>query len=233
MVERNSGGRNVREYNNHTHKRVDLQAINEINAQRTADHLWTHDGGDAEAYGLEPNFGCCTANFNQGWPKLAHAAVLLTQDKSGVVVGLYAPLTSKSTSNGLTVVIDTEYPFGDEARVSVTNAGEKAAPVLLRIPTWATSATVNGDKATAGQFWQGSVGAGASETFAVAFNPQIRTEQWDNGAVSVHRGALMYSLPISANYSTYGHHYGIDMSVSARFSLPFVVDGSEYSHPSW
>ena len=28
-------------------------------------HVWTHDGADAELYGLEPNYGCCTANFNQ------------------------------------------------------------------------------------------------------------------------------------------------------------------------
>ena len=126
-----------------------------------------------------------------------------------------APLSAKSTSNGLAVVIDTQYPFGDEAHVSVANAGEKSAPVLLRIPSWATSATVNGNKALAGKFWQGEVGAGVTGTFVVAFNPQIRTEEWDYGAVSIHRGALMYSLPISANYTTYGHHYGIDKSVSS------------------
>lgn len=39
-----------------------LQAVNEIAAMHQDDHVWTHDGPDAEIYGLAPNFGCCTAN---------------------------------------------------------------------------------------------------------------------------------------------------------------------------
>ena len=43
-----------------------LQAINQVNALEHADpHVWQSDGPQAEMYGLEPNFGCCTANFNQ------------------------------------------------------------------------------------------------------------------------------------------------------------------------
>ena len=52
-----------------------LQAINQVNALSTNPHVWTHDGPDAELYGLEPNYGCCTANFNQGWPKWASMVV--------------------------------------------------------------------------------------------------------------------------------------------------------------
>ena len=54
-------------------------------------HVWTHDGPDAELYGLAPNYGCCTANFNQGWSKFAHMVVFTSQD-GGVAVGSYAPL---------------------------------------------------------------------------------------------------------------------------------------------
>jgi hypothetical protein len=45
-----------------------LQAINEVNAIKADPHAWKNDGDMSETYGLEPNYGCCTANFNQGWP---------------------------------------------------------------------------------------------------------------------------------------------------------------------
>ena len=34
-------------------------------------HVWTTNNDDANIFGLEPNFGCCTANLHQGWPKFA------------------------------------------------------------------------------------------------------------------------------------------------------------------
>jgi hypothetical protein len=41
-----------------------LQA-NEISAAHTDPHAWVADGPDSTVFGVEPNFGCCTANFNQ------------------------------------------------------------------------------------------------------------------------------------------------------------------------
>ena len=43
-----------------------LQGVNEIASEVQNDHIWRNDGPEAELYGLEPNYGCCTANFNQG-----------------------------------------------------------------------------------------------------------------------------------------------------------------------
>ena len=43
---------------------------------------WTTDGPESNLYGLEPNFGCCTANFHQGWPKFTASLFMLSGAKT-------------------------------------------------------------------------------------------------------------------------------------------------------
>ena len=127
-------------------------------------------------------------------------------------MGVWAPV-SVTTADGAQVNVDTDYPFGDTATVTVTPAPARAVPVLLRIPGWAVAATVNGEATVNGTMWRGAAPAGRRTAFHVDFAPSVRVERWFNDAVSVHRGALMYSLPIAANYTTYAHHFGArDMS---------------------
>ena len=42
--------------------------------------LMRTNGGEAHLFGLEPNYGCCTANFNQAWPKFALSAFMHSGD---------------------------------------------------------------------------------------------------------------------------------------------------------
>jgi len=192
-----------------------LQAINEINAVKATPSIWTHDNEYSETYGLEPNYGCCTANFNQGWPKFANMLVYSTHD-NGAAVALYAPAKAE-LPDGSTVDIQTEYPFEDSATIVVTST--KDMPVYLRIPDWATKATVNGAAATAGSMWKGKASKGETR-FVIEFNPSTRLEEWDNGAVSVHRGQLLYALPIGANYTVYAHHFGTDTQSNDYYLYP-------------
>jgi len=151
---------------------------------------------------------------------------------NGVAVIHYAPALARIGTT--TVDVESEYPFEDSARITIT--AKEAVSVQLRIPSWASSATVNGKRANNGTMWSGHASAGVT-TFRIDFNPKIRLEEWDKGAVSVHRGALMYSLPISANYTVYGHHFGDDdmasdyyLTATSPWQFALDVDPKDYEN---
>eukprot|EP00756_Hemistasia_phaeocysticola_P051986 Hpha_TRINITY_DN27171_c0_g1::TRINITY_DN27171_c0_g1_i1::g.29263::m.29263 len=192
-----------------------LQAVNEITAENQNDHIWGHDGPLSETYGLEPNYGCCTANFNQGWPKFA--SMLFFRTKGGIAVGAYAPAVGVDPATGTRVNVTTDYPFND--KISVTVDAKQPTKLFLRIPAWAVLATVNGDPAANGTMYEVSAPAGTS-TFIIDLAAEVRVEEWDMGALSVHHGALLYSLPILPNYTVYAHHFGTDTQSNDYYLSP-------------
>ncbi len=52
---------------------------------------------DSNVYGFAPNFGCCTANYHQGWPKFVRVSVVATSD-DGLSAVSYAPCTVRATA---------------------------------------------------------------------------------------------------------------------------------------
>jgi hypothetical protein len=98
---------------------------------------WTYSSDDANMFGLEPHFGCCTANFHQGWPKLVRSSWVQDQD-GGLRVIAYAPVRVTAEVDGDPVELDVEtnYPFEEDITIRLGIDGEKAFPVRLRIPGW-------------------------------------------------------------------------------------------------
>jgi len=180
-----------------------LQAVNLINAMHADPHIWTNDGPDSELYGLEPNYGCCTADFSQGWPRFADMLFFTAPADNGVAVGHIAPASAVLPDKTGNVATATSYPFDD--RFTVTLQSTISRPLYVRIPAWATkaTATVNGSPVavTAGKMLAVAAAVGTT-TVAVDLNPEVRLEQWYRGAVSVHRGPLLFSYNIVGDYST-------------------------------
>ena len=101
-------------------------------------------------FGLAPNYGCCTANFNQGWPKFVQHLVYADSSGAGLVVAMYAPayIQHQLPSGQLvTLEIVTDYPFSGNVLVQAST-GDQELSLSLRVPSWAQGATVQVDSST-------------------------------------------------------------------------------------
>ncbi len=109
---------------------------------------WSQAGDDCTIFGLEPNFGCCTANLHQGWPKLVRSMWMATPD-GGLAAVVWGPCSVEHTVAGERVRLDvtTDYPFDETITIRVAAAGAVELPLRLRIPGWcdAPELTVNGE----------------------------------------------------------------------------------------
>ena len=130
---------------------------------------WSTNGPESNLFGLEPNFGCCTANMHQGWPKFAAHLWMRTPD-DGIAVVAYAPSTARFEVRGVPVrtSLETDYPFRETLKLTVTAEKAVRFPLVLRVPAWADGATVrvadgSEERLKPGSFhrieraWEGSV----------------------------------------------------------------------------
>ena len=93
------------------------QQCNQVVCRRSGEHVYANNGPDSNLYGLEPNFGCCTANLHQGWPKFASHLWMRSAD-GGLAAVAYAPCVVETTIQGKPVRVEvaTDYPFRDASR---------------------------------------------------------------------------------------------------------------------
>jgi hypothetical protein len=169
---------------------------------------WSTNGPDANLYGLTPEFGCCTANMHQGWPKLVSSLWMGTADR-GLATVAYGPSEVEGVVGDKTTVRideDTEYPFRQTVQMTVNPERAVTFPLKLRIPGWADEATVavNGNQVPGAH-------AGAYLVIAREWKPGDRVEarfpmyprlsRWENNSVAVERGPLVFSLKIAENWT--------------------------------
>lgn len=167
---------------------------------------WTTNGPESNLFGLDPNFGCCAANFHQGWPKFAASLFMLSQE-DGVVAAAYAPCEMRTMlrDTPVHVVEETYYPFRGTVRLGVNPASPLAFPLLLRIPAWAagTSIKVNGTAQplpSPGTFARIERTWKAGDRVDVEFPLEPRVSQWFHDSVAVERGPLVFSLGIGEDW---------------------------------
>lgn len=173
------------------------QQVNQISClPMTEPSKFTTNSPDAHIFGLEPNFGCCTANMGQGFPKFA-LSTFYKADR-GIVAGAIAPaiLTTDIEGVKVTVECDTEYPFRNTVVYRVRADQPVKFRLGLHIPGNATGGKIAGKKATPGEtvwiekIWQ-------EEDIAVEIETAVVADTRPNGLVAIRRGSLLFSLPLS------------------------------------
>lgn len=171
------------------------------------DRQWVSNGPEANLFGVEPNFGCCTANMHQGWPKLVQSLWMATPDH-GIAAMVYAPSevhTIVADKTMVSIEEDTDYPFRGVVRFQVKPAARVRFPFLVRIPGWATDARVlvNGtaiDGVHAGDLTRIDRVWTRGDRVELQMTMTPRTSQWYRGSVAIERGPLVFALGIAEEW---------------------------------
>lgn len=173
------------------------QMSNQMQCVRFPDGRQPFDTNSEEShlFGLEPNYGCCTANFNQGWPKFAMSTFMKAED--GIAVTAIAP--SKLIDGNITAEIVTNYPFEDGYSVTLKAENPCEIALYLRIPESAVNAKINNSDAKAG-YNKITVNLENKVTVNVTFSFNTRFYERDNDMYCVRRGNLTFSLPVGERW---------------------------------
>ena len=174
---------------------------------------WGTNSDTANLYGLEPHYGCCTANYHQGWPKFVSHMWMATAD-NGLAAVAYGPNTVKAkVADGVPVTITqtTDYPFDGTITFKIDIDKPTKFPLYLRIPAWAEGATVHaGDENCAAKrhsweilkrLWK------PGEEITLNLPMKLRTETRYNNSVTIYRGPLAFSLKIGTQYNELARHH--------------------------
>jgi DUF1680 family protein len=142
---------------------------------------------------------CCPPNVMRTVAQFG--GYLATSTDDGIQLHQYAPsrITAALPAGELTLSVSTQYPWNGSVRVAVEAAPDGEVELALRVPAWATGATVDGAPAEAGYarrrraFRAGDVIELELPFEASVVHPHPRVDAV-RGSVALRLGPLVYAL---------------------------------------
>jgi hypothetical protein len=181
------------------------QQVNQVECTILENRLWTTNGPESNIFGLEPNYGCCTSNLSQGWPKFAAHLWMKTQD-GGLAAVAYAPniVSTRIKDIPVSVEVVTDYPFRQDIRLKVSVDEAVRFPLHLRIPAWAAAASITvGERhhtPAAGFFYVLEREWSGTTEVEIVFPMKPQTTRRYNNSLVLERGPLLYALMIGEEW---------------------------------
>ena len=171
-----------------THQYV--QQVNQTACRKTMIMApFSTNGPYAHTFGLEPNFGCCTANFNQGWPKFALSAFM---HKGNTIINSIM-IPSVLNDNGVTIKLETNYPF--ENRMHYSIVADRDFDFVIRVPSFAKNLKINGEDAET-QYLEFAIKTGKTE-IELEFTAEPFLKKRPNDLYVLQMGSLLFSVPVA------------------------------------
>ena len=161
------------------------QQVNQLNcAVHNKKSYFRTNSVEANVFGLEPNFGCCTANFGQGWPLFALSAYSYYKDSIQINIPLAATI---SLDNGLVLKCQSEYPF----RNKVVLTANKDTKVKIKV---SKNCYLKNYKTREGFV---TVNLKANVEKELTYNFVLKLEECANSFAILNYGHLLFSIPMN------------------------------------
>ena len=167
------------------------QLSNQISCERFYGRpIFGTNADDSHRFGLEPNFGCCTANFGQGWPKFSLSAFM---HKDNEIVSA-VPAPSVLNTEDVTIALDTEYPFKNTFRYRID--AKKPFTFKVRVPSFAMAPEVNGESVQHQDELTFDVKAGET-VIDIFFHVRPQLVERPHDLRTVQMGSLIFAVPFA------------------------------------
>lgn len=153
---------------------------------------------------------CCQHNHSHGWPYYSKSLWLATPD-NGLCAALYAASEVRAKVAGgtqVTISEQTNYPFEEQVRFTVSTPKSVQFPLYLRIPGWCKqpAVNINGKDAAVKAAAKGYIRIDRlwanGDSVNLILPMEIGLRQWENNhnSVSVDYGPLTFALKIKEKY---------------------------------
>ena len=160
------------------------QQVNQLNcAVHEKISYFRTNSVEANVFGLEPHFGCCTANFGQGWPLFALSAYSFYKDSIQINIPLSGTI---ELENGLILKCESEYPF----RNKVVLTSNKDTKIKIKV---SSNAYLKGFKRRNGFV---EVELKGNERKELIYVLSLKLENRPNGFAVLNYGSLLFSIPM-------------------------------------
>ncbi len=174
-----------------------LQMSNQIACQRfPGKPIFRTNNEEAHLFGLEPHYGCCTANFNQGWPKFALSSFMYNDD---TIINAI-PVPSELNCDKAYIKLETNYPFENSFRYIIK--AKKDFTFKVRIPGFAENLMVNGQKSSENELMF-KMKSDETKEINISFEATPYFEKRPYNLNTVKCGSLVFSLPIKYEKKMY------------------------------